>query len=167
MVHTQELRDSQNKDIQEFVDRYKDVLTSEPGLTHLAEFGMDTGDTQPIFQRAYNIPVAFKESINKKIDWLLQKQCIRPSISPWSSSMVTVRKQDGTARLYVDLKRINTVTRQEPFFMPRVEEVIEGVGKVSFISKLDLTKGYYQIKMKETDVSKTAFICHRGKFEFL
>ena len=38
-VQTQELRDSQNKDIQELVDRYKDVLTSEPGLTHLADLG--------------------------------------------------------------------------------------------------------------------------------
>ena len=51
--------------------------------------------------------------------------------------------------------------------MPRVEEVLEGVGKARYISKLDLTKGYYQIPMLESDVSKTAFICHRGKFEFL
>ena len=37
----------------------------------------------------------------------------------------------------------------------------------TFISKIDLTKGYYQIRMKELDVPKTAFICHRGKYEFL
>ena len=81
--------------------------------------------------------------------------------------MVTVRKPDGSARLCVDFKRINAVTRQQPFFMPRVEEVLEGVGKATFISKIDLTKGYYQIRMKESDVPKTAFICHRGKYEFL
>ena len=51
--------------------------------------------------------------------------------------------------------------------MPRVEEVLEGVGKAEFISKIYLTKGYYQIKMRESDIPKTAFICHRGKFEFL
>ena len=81
--------------------------------------------------------------------------------------MVTVRKPDGTAMLCVDFKKINSVMRQDTFYMPRVEEVLEGVGKASFISKLDLTKGYYQIRMRDSDICKTAFICHRGKYEFL
>ena len=51
--------------------------------------------------------------------------------------------------------------------MPRVEEVLESVGKSKFISKIDLTKEYYQIPMVEDDVCKTAFTCHRGRFEFL
>ena len=81
--------------------------------------------------------------------------------------MVTVRKPDGTARLCVDFKRINQITRQTPFYMPRMEEVLEGVGKAKYIYKIDLRKGYYQIPMVPADISKTAFICHRGKFEFL
>jgi len=80
--------------------------------------------------------------------------------------MVTVRKPDGTARLCVDFKRINEITTQVPFYMPRVEEVLEGVGKAEFISKLDLSKGYYQIPMVETDIEKTAFTCHKGRYEF-
>jgi len=47
-----------------------------------------------------------------------------------------------------------------------VEEVLEGVGRAGFISKLDLSKGYYQIAMKEEDICKTAFICHQGRYEF-
>ena len=81
--------------------------------------------------------------------------------------MVTVRKPDGTARLCVDFKRINQITRLAPFYMPRMEEVLEGVGKAKYIYKIDLRKGYYQIPMVPADISKTAFICHRGKFEFL
>ena len=81
--------------------------------------------------------------------------------------MVTVKKPDGMARLCVEFKRINAITRQQPFFMPRVEEVLEGVGKVVYISELDLTKGYYQINMRDSDIPKTAFICYRGKFKFL
>jgi len=51
--------------------------------------------------------------------------------------------------------------------MPWVEEVLKGVGKAEYISKLDLSKGYYQIPMGEKDVEKTAFTCHRGQYEFL
>ena len=79
---------------------------------------------------------------------------------------MAVKKPDGTARLCVDYRRINDITRQIPFYMPRVEEVLEGVGQARYISKLDLSKGYYQIPVKESDTTKTTFICHRGRFQF-
>ena len=80
--------------------------------------------------------------------------------------MVTVKKADGSARLCVDFRKINSLTRQTPFYMPRVEEVLEGVGQARFISKLDLSKGYYQVQLTEDAIPKTAFTSHRGVFEF-
>ena len=80
--------------------------------------------------------------------------------------MVMVRKADGSARLCVDFRRVNSLTRQTPFFMPRVEEVIEGIGRARFISKLDLSKGFYQVQLTEEVMEKMAFICHRGVFHF-
>ena len=77
-----------------------------------------------------------------------------------------MKKPDGTARLCVDYRKLNSLTKQTPFFMPRIDEVLEGVGQASFISKLDLTKGYYQIPVQEQAIEKTCFICHRGQFEF-
>jgi len=124
-------------------------------------------DTTPVYQRAYNTPAHFRSSIDLEIDWLLEKGFIQPSSSQWASPIVAVRKPDGSARLCVDFKRVNALTTDQPFYMPRVEEVLEGIGQASFVSKLDLTKGYYQVQMAPGDIKKTAFICHRGKFEFL
>ena len=166
-IAQQLLQETQQTQLDEALERYKDVLTSEPGLTDVTEFGIDTGQADPIHPRAYNTPTFLKQSIDTEIDWLLTKEYIRLSTSPWSSPMVTVRKPDGTARLCVDFKKINEVTRQQPFYMPRVKDVLERVGKARYISKLDLSKGYYQIKMRDGDIPKTAFICHRDKFEFL
>ena len=53
-VQEQELQTNQARDIQSIVDKFQDVLTKEPGLTTLTEFGIETGETQSIFQRAYN-----------------------------------------------------------------------------------------------------------------
>ena len=50
--------------------------------------------------------------------------------------------------------------------MPRIEEVIEAVGKASVISKMDLAKGHYQVQIKTKDIPKIAFVCHKQKFEF-
>ena len=159
--------DSRDKDIQDWVDEFSDTLTKEPGLTKLAEFRIETGDHQPIAQCPYNTPLTLKASVDREIDWLLSKGYIRQSHSNWASPMVTVRKPDGTAHICIDFKRINAITTPVPFYMPRVEEVLEQVGKSRVLSKLDLSKGYYQVPMAPEYIEKTSFVCHRGKFEFV
>ena len=165
-VEPQQLTDSQQQQIQQLLAKHSHVLDKEPGLTTLVEFDIDTGDADPIYQRPYSTPVALRTSVDTEIDWLITKGYIKPSSSPWASPMVTVRKADGSARLCVDFRKINSLTRQTPFYMPRVEEVLEGVGQAKFISKLDLSKGYYQVQLTKEAMPKTAFTSHRGTFEF-
>jgi len=81
--------------------------------------------------------------VDLEINWLLGKGYIVPSESEWASPIVTVKKPNGSVRLCVDFKRINSYTTPVPFYIPRVEEVLEAVGKAMYISKLDLSKGYY------------------------
>ena len=107
----------------------------------MTTFDIDTGDASPVYQRPYNTAVSLRSSVDSEIDWLLERDYIRPSSSPWASPMVTVKKPDGSARLCVDLRKVNELTRQTPFYMPRVEEVLEGVEQAAFISKLDRVKG--------------------------
>ena len=165
-IENQVLTDQQQQQLHQVLQAHESILTKEPGLTHLVKFDIDTGDAEPIHQRPYSTPIALKASVDVEIDWLLAKMFIVPSSSPWASPMVTVRKADGSARLCVDFRRINSLTRQQPFFMPRVEEVGEGIGRAKFISKLDLTKGFYQVELTEQAKQITAFTCHRGAFYF-
>ena len=115
------------------------------GLTSLVEFGIDTVDSRPIAQRLYNTPLGLRDRVDREIDWLLAQGYIRESDNQWASPMVTVKKSDSSACICVDFKRINSVTTPLPFYMPRVEEVLEQVGRSKVISKLDLSKGYYHV----------------------
>ena len=165
-VEPQQLRESQQQQLDKVLGKHSHVLTKDPGLTNFTTFDMDTGDADPVYQHPFNTPIALRQSVDAEIDWLLSKGYIRPSSSPWASPMVTVRKADGSARLCVDFRKINNLTRQTPFYMHRVEEVLEGVGQARFISKLDLSKGYYQVQLTENAIPKTAFTSHHGTFEF-
>ena len=165
-IQEQTLDDTKKEQLKKVLEEYREVLNKEPGLTSLVEFSIDTGDADPIHQHPYNTPATLKASVDREIDWLLNRKFIRPSSSPWASPMVTVKKADGSARLCVDFRKINGLTRQTPFYMPRVEEVLEGVGRSKYISKLDLSKGYYQVQLAEQAIPKTAFTSHRGVFEF-
>ena len=165
-VKGQTLTSHQNLQLQETLAAHDAILTKQPGLTNLTTFEIDTGSAKPIQQRPYSTPVMMKPKVDEEITWLLEQGFIVPSNSPWASPIVTVRKPDGSARLCVDFRKVNALTVQTPFFMPRVEEVIEGIGRATYISKLDLSKGFYQVALTEQAQLKTAFICHRGAFHF-
>jgi len=58
----------------------------------------------------------------------------------------------------IDLRRVNDVTQCDPFPLPRIEELIEGVGKSKYISKFDMTKGYFQIRLDPETRNRSAFV---------
>ena len=165
-LEQQPLSIEQQGQLRAVLAKHDKVLTKEPGLTQLVNFDIDTGEASPVYQRPYNTPASLRHSVDLEIDWLLEKGYIQPFSSPWASPMVTVRKADGSARLCVDFRKINDLTRQTLFYMPRVEEVLEGVGQATHIPKLDLSKGYYQVQLTDRSIPKTAFTTHRGTFEF-
>ena len=118
-------------------------------------------------QHPYSVPTSLRKAVDEELEWLIDKKYIRRSESKWGSPMVVVKKPNGKVRLCVDYRRVNGITMDEQFYMPRVDEVLESIGQAKVKSKLDLSKGYYQIPMEEDSVEKTAFNCHRGRFEFV
>ena len=168
-VHVEQvvLDESMKADVDEWLVEFKDVVCTEPGLTDWVELTIRTGEAEPVSQRPYNTPVSLREAVGKEVDWLIQKGYIRKSESEWAAPIVTVKKPDGSIRLCIDYKKLNNVTSPTPFYMPTIEEVLEAAGNAAVISKVDLNKGYYQVHVAEVDIPKTAFVCHRGHFEFL
>ena len=82
---------------------------------------------------------------------MLKAGVIEPSTSPWTSPIVPVRKKDGGTRVCIDYRKLNTVTEEDRYPMPRIKEMLEKLGKAEFISTLDLSKGYYQVAVKKED----------------
>ena len=75
-----------------------------------------------------------------------------------------VPKSDSSTRLCVDYRRLNKVTKSDPFPMPQVDELIK---KHNYMSTLDLTHGYYQIPVHSDSIPKTSFVTPFGKWEFV
>ena len=69
---------------------------------------------------------------------------------------VHVEKPDGSIRICVDFRKLNSNTVGDPYYMSTLDEILERVGLSSVISTLDLAKGFHQIPMAEADIDKTA-----------
>jgi hypothetical protein len=92
---------------------------------------------------------------------------IRPSSSPFASSVVLVKKKDGTMRMCIDFRALNKKTIKNRYPIPRIEDFLDKLHGAVYFTKIDLCSGYHQSKMREEDISKPTFRCHYDHYEFL
>ena len=81
--------------------------------------------------------------------------------------MLFVKKTDGSMRLSIDYRQLNKVTVRNKHLLSRIEDLFNQLQGATVFSKIDLRSGYHQLKIKESDISKTAFRTRYGHYEFL
>nr|XP_055032771.1 uncharacterized protein LOC129421341 [Misgurnus anguillicaudatus] len=157
-----QLSAAQKSELQHLVSQFSDVFSPQPGRTHVLEHDVRTPPGVIIRQRPYRVPEARRHAIEKEVQEMLKLGVIEPSRSPWSSPIVMVPKPDGTFRFCNDFRRLNEVSEFDSYPMPRVDELLDRLGRARFISTLDLTKGYWQVPLTEQAKPKTAFSTPNG-----
>lgn len=135
-----------------------------------AEIRTNTQD--PIYTKSYPYPVNMRGEVERQIDELLQSGIIRPSNSPYNSPIWVVPKKpkpngEKQYRMVVDFKRLNAVTISDTYPIPDINATLASLGNAKYFTTLDLTSGFHQIHMKDSDIPKTAFSTLNGKYEFL
>ena len=86
---------------------------------------------------------------------------ISPLSSEWVLPVVLVNKKDGTVRFCVNYRRVNAASTAETYPLPRIDDIIDQIGRVQYLTTIDLMKGYWQVPVASEDHHKTAFF-HLG-----
>ena len=81
--------------------------------------------------------------------------------------MLFVKKKDDFIRLCIDYRQLNKVTVHNKYPLPHINDVFNQLQGAKVFSKIDLRSGYHQLKIKEIDVPKIAFMTRYGHYEFL
>jgi hypothetical protein len=123
--------------------------------------------TAPISKRPYRMPPNELAELKLQLLELLDKGYISPSASPWGCPALFVKKKDNSLRLCVDYRPLNAVTIKNKYPLPRIDILFDQLAGAKVFSKIDLRSGYHQIKIRPSDIPKTAFFTRYGLYEYL
>ncbi|KAL2223980.1 UNVERIFIED_CONTAM: Transposon Tf2-12 polyprotein [Sesamum indicum] len=153
--------------VRDFPEVFPDDL---PGLPPHREvdFAIETlPGVAPISIAPYRMAPVELHELKKQIEELLGKGFIRPSTSPWGAPVLFVKKKDGSMRLCIDYRQLNRVTVKNKYPLPRIDDLLDQLKGATIFSKIDLRSGYWQLRIAENDIPKTAFRTRYGHYEFL
>ncbi|XP_049414692.1 uncharacterized protein LOC125877444 [Solanum stenotomum] len=134
--------------VQEFPDVFPEDLPGVPPVRDI-EFSIDLEPgTKPISIPRYRMAPTELKELKDQIQDLLSKGFIRPSVSPWGAPL-------------------NKVTVKNKYPLPRIEDLFDQLQGAALFSKIDLRSGCHQLRIKPSDVAKTALRTRYGHYEFL
>ena len=107
------------------------------------------------------------KELKTQLQELVDRGFIRPSISLLGAPMLFLKKKDGTWRLCIDYRQLHKVTIPNKYHLPRIDDLFDQLQGVKVFSKIDLRSRYYQLRIRESDIPKTAFRTRYGHYEFL
>ena len=163
------LSGAQRQRLESLLTQYHDLFAKSAddlGRTRLATHEIDTADARPVRQAPRRLPHEQLKEVDEEVARMLHSGVVKHSQSPWASPIVVVRKKDGSIRLCIDYRKLNSITKKDAHPLPRIEDLLDTLAGSRFFTTLDLASGYHQVEVIERDQEKTAFVTPHGLFEY-
>ena len=174
MLKTVEQRDRLAQTLSDYADCFAKTA-DDIGRTSLVKHTIDTADAKPVHQRCRRFARAHIAVIKEQIQKLSKAGIIRPSQSNWAANPVVVdKKPDANGvvekRMCIDYRGLNAVTvNPDSYMLPRIDDTLDALSQAKYFCTLDLTQGYHQVELEESDKHKTAFhapYCNPTQWEY-
>lgn len=101
--------------------------------------------TTPTFSKLYLMAPTEKTSLNEFIKDYLRKGYICPSKSPAAAPVFFVKKKDGSLRMVVDYRKLNSITVKNRYLLPLSMELVDSLQRAKVFTMLDLCWGYHNV----------------------
>lgn len=161
-----------NRKLQMLLEKYSSVFREElpSGLPPKRSVDHEIAtekDSKPPHRSLYQLSPVELKATKDYVESLIKKGKIRPSKSPYGAPLFFVKDKDKPLRGVVDYRALNRITKRNNAPLPRSDEMFDLLGEATVFSKMDLKTGFHQIRVKPTDIEKTAFNTKYGQFEYL
>ena len=176
----------QKQAFKDLCTEFNDIFSTDSGYigkTPLLEVEIDTGDSPPITQKPYTLPLKHTKWVQRELEILEKAGVIVRSVSPWASPIVVVPKRTALGeppkqRLCVDYRALNSLllpvkkaySKAKGILtlvpLPKIDEIYARLKGSNNYSTFDMRSGYYHMALSEKLRPKSAFVSSFGKWEF-
>ena len=147
------------------MDIFPDELPGLPPHRDI-DFGIELHPgISPISMTSHRMAPVESQELRVQLQELLDKGFIRPSTSPWGASVLIAKKRGKTLRLCLSYRQLNRVMIQNRYLLSRIDDLFDQLKGARVYSKIDFRAGYHQLRVKDTDIPKTAFRTRYGHYE--
>lgn len=153
--------------------KYNDIFALQSDILSHNNFykqHINLNDESPVYIKNYRVPEAHKSEINQQVNKLLDDGIIQHSTSPYNSPLLLVPKKSTNNekkwRLVVDFRQLNKKIIADKFPLPRIDEILDQLGRAKYFTTLDLASGFHQIELEDDSKKYTAFSTNSGHYEF-
>ncbi len=161
------------KKLEHVLKNYSDVFALDTDKLSTNNFytqKLKLSDNTPIYVKNYRLPESQKSELNSQIEKLIENEIIEPSTSDYSSPIFLVPKKSDKSekkwRLVVDFRKLNKKLIGDVFPIPRIDDILDQLGRAKYFSVLDLQSGFHQIKLDENSRDYTSFQTDKGSYRF-
>ena len=127
------------------------------GCVENLELDIQLKDNEPVRKNYISIPKPLYGEVKEYLEDLINRNWISKSRSAYSSPIVCVRKKDGSLRLCIYYRDLNKKTYPERQPIPRIQDILNGLGGNKWFTVLDQGEAYHQGFMAEESRPLTAF----------
>lgn len=127
-------------------------------------------DNTPVYIKNYRTPQVQVEEINNQVSKLLKNDIIEPSEAEYNSPLLLVPKKSTDDskkwRLVIDYRQLNKKLIGDKFPLPRLDDILDQLGRAKWFSVVDLVSGFHQIPLDVNSRDVTSFSTNNGSFRF-
>ena len=183
------ITDDDRSNFKELCNKYTDIFSrssEDIGHTPLLQMDIDTGDSPPVCQKPYSLPLKHVEWVTKELEILEKAGVISRSVSPWASPIVIVPKKSEPGepprrRMCVDYRVLNSLlppvnkahSKAKGILtlvpLPKIDEIYAQLKGSKVYSAIHMRSGYFHLGLSKDAKPKTAFVPggpHGAKYEF-
>lgn len=164
-----------NNELTKLCTEFSDIfgLETEPiSANNFYKQKLRLGEKTPVYIKNYRMADSQKPEIARQVKKLIDDGIVEPSMSEYNSPLLLVPKKplpnstEKRWRLAVDYRQINKKLLSDKFPLPRIEDILDQLGRAKYFSCLDLMSGFHQIELEKRYRDITSFSTANGSYRF-